>query len=70
MKLKTHDAQVIKHANNITAYEVLLNKLKREQTNKVGQVLSKEQLGKLSGMAWEIALYFHGKKQNAQIHRK
>jgi hypothetical protein len=62
MKLKTHDAQVIKHANNITAYEVLLNKLNREQTNKLGLFLSKEQLDKLSGMTWELAHYFHTKK--------
>ncbi|HPH83424.1 MAG TPA: hypothetical protein PL185_12660 [Flavobacteriales bacterium] len=62
MKLKTHDAQVIKHANTITAYEVLLNKLNREQTNKLELFLSKEQLDKLSGMTWELAHYFHPKK--------
>jgi hypothetical protein len=61
MKLKTHDAQVIKHANTITAYEVLLNKLNREQTNKIGQILEKDQLNKLTEMTGELALYFQGK---------
>lgn len=66
MKLKTHDAQVIKHANTIAAYEVLLNKLNREQTNKLSQLLTKEQLDKLSGMTWELVQYFRTKKVNVK----